>query len=301
MDVIATVVAASGLSDETVSAIAGAVDLLAIEAHSFKWIDRGFAGDFSLTVHDNDLVRVRQAFDQAIAQIGVMVDVIVQRTADRAKRLLIADMDSTMITVECIDELADYAGIKAQIAAITERAMRGELDFRAALTERVALLAGLPETVIAQCLAERVRPMAGARTLVQTLDARGVRCVLVSGGFTCFADPVAAMLGFRRTVANVLEIADGVLTGRVIGPIVDSGTKLATLNAECAALNIGADQVLAIGDGANDIAMIAAAGLGIAYHGHPAAIAAADAAVQYGDHRTILWALGIPSGQWATA
>ena len=227
------------------------------------------------------------------------LDVIVRRADAPFPRLLIADMDSTMITVECIDELADYAGIKPEVAAITERAMRGELDFRAALMERVALLAGLPERVVVDCLAERVRYAPGARALVGTLASFcRVRCVLVSGGFTRFAQPVADGLGFHAAIANVLEIDGGVLTGRVLEPIVDSRAKLATLDAECAALGIARAEVLAVGDGANDIPMLEAAGLGIAYHGHPRAVAAADAAIRHTDHGAILWALGIPIREW---
>lgn len=227
-------------------------------------------------------------------------DVFVQpAAAPRRKALLIADMDSTMITVECIDELADYAGIKPQIAAITERAMQGELDFRAALAERVALLEGLSEEVIALCLAERVRPMPGARELIRTMKAHGTRCVLISGGFTRFAEPVAELIGFDKAIANVLEIHDEMLTGKVLEPIVDSSTKLATLHAECAALGIDPDNVLAIGDGANDVPMIAAAGLGVAYHGHAAAVRAADAAIRHGNLTSLLWAQGIPMDRWS--
>ena len=226
------------------------------------------------------------------------VDIITRPANAPFPRLLIADMDSTMITVECIDELADYAGIKPQIAAITERAMRGELDFAAALDERVACLAGLDEAVIDRCLAERVHPMPGSLALIRTLASRGTRCVLVSGGFTRFAGPVAETIGFHRAVANVLEIESGKLTGRVVQPIIDSAAKLTTLHAEAEALGIGMAECIAIGDGANDIPMIAAAGLGVAYHGHPKAVAAADASIRVGDHTSLLYALGIPSDSW---
>ncbi len=234
----------------------------------------------------------------ALETLLTHADVIVRPAAAPFPRLLVADMDSTMISVECIDELADYAGIKPQIAAITERAMQGELDFAAALRERVACLAGLDERVIEQCLAERVRPMPGALALIRTLGARGTRCVLVSGGFTRFTDPVAAMIGFHRAVANVLEIEGGKLTGRVIDPIVDSAAKRVTLEAEAAAIGAGLPECIAVGDGANDIPMIAAAGLGIAYYGHAKAVAAADAAIRAGDHTSLLYALGIPCNEW---
>lgn len=286
MSFIATLVAPEGLVAGDISIAADAV-----QGCAGATVD-GVACDIATTMAP---AAARAVLESAFPH----ADVIVQSTAHRSKRLLIADMDSTMITVECIDELADYAGIKPQIAAITARAMRGELDFKAALGERVALLAGLDESIIEQCLATRVRPMAGARTLIQTMRARGVRCVLVSGGFTRFADPVAAMIGFDVAIANGLEVADGRLTGRVIEPVVDSSTKLATLKAECAALDIGAAQALAIGDGANDIPMLQAAGLGVAYHGHPSAVVAADAAIRVGDLTSLLYAMGIARGEWA--
>ena len=301
MEFIVTVIAATTLSGESISHIADHADLAAIQQRDFGWIDEGKAGDFAVNAHDDEGPPVRAAFESALADLQLDADVIVQRADNRTKKMLIADMDSTMITVECIDELADYAGIKPQIAAITERAMQGELDFRAALAERVALLAGLEESVIARCLAERVHLMPGARTLVQTMKARGSHCVLVSGGFTRFAEPVAAQIGFDLAIANILEIADGVLTGRVLDPIVDSGTKLATLGAQCAALCITPAQVLAVGDGANDVPMIAAAGLGMAYHAHAAAVKAADAAVRYGDLTTLLYAQGIAQKHWVTS
>ena len=285
MDCIATLVAPTGLSAGDISA---ACDAVAGQAAA---ISDGIACDIRFAGREDARALLEAAVPTA--------DVIVQSaTGERRRQLLIADMDSTMITVECIDELADYAGIKPHIAAITERAMRGELDFAAALAERVALLAGLDEQVIATCLAERVRLMPGARTLIRTMAAHGARAVLVSGGFTRFAEPVAEMIGFHRAVANVLEIDGGRLTGEVLQPIVDSATKLTTLNAELAALGIGADRAIAIGDGANDIPMIRAAGLGVAYHGHPAAVAAADVAIRVGDHRSLLYAQGYTRADW---
>ncbi len=221
------------------------------------------------------------------------IDVIVQVDADRHRRLLIADMDSTMITVECIDELADYIGLKAEVAAVTEAAMRGEIDFADALRSRVALLAGLSEATIAECLAERVRPMGGARSLIGAFQAAGGRAVLVSGGFTHFARSVAATLGFNHYVANMLAVKCGVLTGHVLGPIVDAATKRAVLVDETAAGNLPVTSTIAIGDGANDIPMIAAAGLGIAYHAKPKTVATAHAAVHYGDLTVIRYALGL--------
>ena len=259
--------------------------------HAPVWIDRGSAADLMLA---GEVAAARKA----LADWNAPVDVVVQDAAGRRKKLIIADMDSTMITVECIDELADYAGIKPQIAAITERAMAGALDFRAALAERVMLLKGMDASVIDHCLAERVALMPGARTLVRTMKEHGARAVLVSGGFTRFAQPVGAEIGFDHVVANALEIKGGKLTGRVQEPIVDSATKAATLRSECAALGIDVADALAVGDGANDAAMLEAAGLGVAYHAHAAARAAADANVVHGDLTTLLWAQGVPKREW---
>ncbi len=308
---VATLIGYGGLDASLLSEVAHQFDkdFVVGSVTGVNMIEDGQAGDFFFdpapTFSAGDCVELADAISnqaRAIALGGygrdVRFDVIVQPVGHRRKALLIADMDSTMITVECIDELADYAGIKPQIAEITERAMRGELDFAAALIERVACLAGLDESVIDLCLAERVRPMPGARTLIRTLASRGTRCVLVSGGFTRFAEPVADMIGFDRAVANVLEIEGGKLSGRVLPPIIDSYAKRAILKAEAAALGVPLLDCIAIGDGANDIPMIEAAGLGVAYHGHARAVAAADAAVRVGDHHALLYALGIASSEW---
>ena len=244
-----------------------------------------FAGD--------DTAMVRAAFDTHFAP----ADVLITNHAPQVPQVFVSDMDSTMIGQECIDELADFAGLKAQIAEITERAMQGELDFESALRERVALLAGLDEGAIARCIAERIRPMPGAKTLVATLKAKGCRTVLVTGGFHQFADPVAEMLGFERVVANRLEIADGRLTGGLVGPICHSGTKLSAHNEEIEALGEGTIS-LATGDGANDIPMIEAATYGIAYHAKPKARAAANGTVDRGDLTSVLTLLGVPEREW---
>lgn len=213
-------------------------------------------------------------------------------------RLFVSDMDSTMIGQECIDELADFAGLKEQISAITERAMRGELDFETALIERVRLLEGLDESAISRCLAERITPTPGAQVLVETLKARGCRCVLVTGGFHHFADRVANELGFDRVVGNRLEVADGRLTGGLDGPISDANTKLAVLKEEAAMFGVNA-HVLASGDGANDIPMIEAATYGFAYRAKPKARAAANGWIDSGDLTAILSLLGIARKDWA--
>ena len=215
-------------------------------------------------------------------------------------RLFVSDMDSTMIGQECIDELADFAGLKDQIAAITERAMQGELDFEAALRERVGLLAGLEEGAIRRCLDERIRPMSGARVLVETLKSHGCRTVLVTGGFHHFADEVAGWLGFERVVGNRLEVAGGALTGGLEGPIATSTTKLEVLLSEAATLGEGAVS-LATGDGANDIPMLEAASYGVAYHAKPKARAAANGWVDRGDLTSLLHLLGIPETEWVGA
>ena len=260
-----------------------------------EWVEQGRAIDFAF---DGDLDAARTAlsgFQQA-------VDVCVQPRANRRKMLLVSDMDSTMITVECIDELADYAGIKAQIADVTERAMQGELDFAEALRARVALLAGLDEAMIALCLEERVQPMPGAKLLVRTMAGWGAHCVLVSGGFTAFANPVAANIGFHEAKANILGLADAKLTGEVEGEIVDANVKRALLFARRSEQLIDPAEVLAVGDGANDIPMIAAAieggGLGAAYHAKPKAAAAANFAINHSDLTALLHAQGIPSRDW---
>ncbi|WP_423602743.1 phosphoserine phosphatase SerB [Sphingomonas sp. MS122] len=226
------------------------------------------------------------------------VDIVVQPAADRRKRLLVADMDSTMITVECIDELADYAGIKPQIAEVTERAMRGELDFAAALDARVALLKGLGADAIDRCLAERVQLMPGARALVRTMKAQGATTILVSGGFTRFAQPVGEQIGFDRVIANELLIEAAALTGMVTKPIVDSATKETVLLGAMAELSLDASATMAVGDGANDLAMIKQAGLGVAYHAKPIVAAAAGARIDHNDLTALLYAQGIPRGEW---
>jgi phosphoserine phosphatase len=246
-----------------------------------------------MEIEDGDPATVRRLLDSHFGD----ADMLLVNGPLVLPRLFVSDMDSTMIAQECIDELADFAGIKARIAAITERAMQGELDFAAALRERVALLAGLPETAIAQCLAERIRPMAGAATLVRTLKAQGAHTVLVTGGFHAFADSIGAQLGFDRVVANTLAVDRGVLSGTVTGAIVDSAAKRAVLLEEAARLGEGTVS-LATGDGANDIAMIRAASHGIAFRAKATAREAADGRVDSGDLTAILDLYGISRDLW---
>ena len=223
---------------------------------------------------------------------------IVQPAEGREKKLLAADMDSTIIGQECIDELADYAGIKPSIAAITERAMRGELDFEAALKERVALLEGIDTAVILRCLEERIRPNPGAEILVRTMRGRGAGTLLLSGGFVDFVEPVAAAVGFERHVANRLGKKAKELSGLLEGSVVDAEAKKAAMRHECEERGIEPGAVLAIGDGANDVPLIEAAGLGVAYRAKPALIAVADARLDHHGLDALLWAQGISRKDW---
>lgn len=220
------------------------------------------------------------------------VDWAITPAANRRKRLLISDMDSTIIGQECLDELADFAGLKAEVSAITERAMRGELDFEGALTQRVAMLKGLGLEALAACHDQRVRLNAGARELVETMKAHGARCVLVSGGFRYFTTRVAAMAGFDADRANTLIDNGEALTGDVGRPILGREAKLAALVEETAALGGTADDALAMGDGANDLDMIRAAGLGVAYKAKPVVAAQTRARIEHTDLRAALFFQG---------
>jgi phosphoserine phosphatase len=213
-------------------------------------------------------------------------------------RLFVADMDSTMIGQECIDELADYAGFKDKVAAITERAMQGELDFAHALAERVALLGGLDQKVLVECLKARIKPNPGASTLVATLKSHGVLTVLVSGGFTDFVHPIALQLGFDRMEANRLAVEGGNLTGGTVGRIVDAAAKRGFAEQILAAEGLGPESLVAIGDGANDVPLIELAGLGVGYRPKPALAKVADGIIRHHDLTALLWMLGIPRREW---
>ena len=288
---VATLIGSGTIGHGDVDAAVDRLDLAGCRPRrDWIWLDEGDAADIFFERDPN------AARDAVGLPSGI--DVVVQPVAHREKRLLVADMDSTMITVECIDELADYAGLKPEIAAITEAAMRGELDFEAALDARVALLKGLDAGAIDRCREERVRLMPGARTLVRTMKARGATCILVSGGFTRFAEPVAEAIGFDRAIANVLEIDGDKLAGTARKPIVGAQTKLETLRAVAADLGLSPEMTLAVGDGANDLPMIEAAGLGVAYHAKPIVAAAAGARIDHGDLTALLWAQGIARADW---
>jgi phosphoserine phosphatase len=220
------------------------------------------------------------------------VDIVVQPAALRRKKLFLADMDSTMIGQECIDELADFAGLKAHVAAITARAMRGEIEFESALRERVALLKGLSVGVADEVLKKRITLTPGGRELVATMRAHGAYTCLISGGFTLFTRAIAAMIGFQENRGNELKVEDGKLTGEVTEPILGRAAKLATLNELRESFDFDEIDTLVVGDGANDLGMIEHAGLGVAYHAKPAVAAVAAARIDYGDLTALLYAQG---------
>jgi len=253
-----------------------------------RWLDEGVAADLVFT---GEMEPKRGALEAALADEPV--DVIMQPLAGREKRLLVADMDSTLIGQESVDELAAHAGVGAHVARITERAMRGDIAFEPALRERVALLAGLAESVIDEAMANRITLNHGARTLVQTMKARGARAVVVSGGFRPFTRAIAARLGADEDRANELDIADGKLTGRAIEPIQGGDAKLAALKEIAGAMGLRLADTMAVGDGANDLAMLLAAGLGVAYRAKPKVAEAVQARVDHGDLTALLYAQGI--------
>jgi phosphoserine phosphatase len=228
------------------------------------------------------------------------VDFAVTSSENRRKRLLIADMDSTIINVECLDELADFAGVKAQVSEITERAMRGELAFEGALRERVGMLTGLSVGALQSCYDDRVRLNPGAKTLVETMAAHGARCALVSGGFTFFTSRVAEAAGFHLNRANTLIEEGGKLTGHVGDPILGKEAKLAALREETSALGLTPADALAVGDGANDLAMIEAAGLGVAYRAKPIVAAQAHAKVDHADLTALLYFQGYKASEFVS-
>lgn len=259
-----------------------------------RWLDPGVAAEFDLEAMPQNRWEVWEGLQ------ALRVDMVVQKAEGRKKRLLIADMDSTMIRQECIDELADEAGVGARVADITARAMNGELDFEGALRERVGLLKGLPEPVIAQVLRGRITLMPGGPVLLATMKANGAYAALVSGGFTAFTSAVAVMLGFDENRANTLHIAGGKLTGTVAEPILGKEAKLQALNEITARLGITAAEALAVGDGANDLPMLLAAGTGVALHAKPTVQAQCEVRVNYGDLTALLYLQGYSRDAFAS-
>ena len=260
-----------------------------------RWLDPGVAAEFDLGGMPENRWEVWQDLQ------GLRVDMVVQRSEGRKKRLLIADMDSTMIQQECIDELADEAGVGAHVADITARAMNGELDFEAALRERVGLLKGLPEEVIARVLRDRITLMPGAAVLLATMKANGAYAALVSGGFTAFTEAVAARLGFDENRANTLHLQGGVLAGTVAEPILGKEAKLLALNEISTQLGITPAKAIAVGDGANDLPMLLAAGTGVALHAKPTVQAQCEVRVNHGDLTALLYLQGYPRDTFAAA
>ncbi len=287
---VATIVASPEtpvLTDALVTMLAGALP----HAGTPRWLAPGMAADIPF-VGVGDRADTAGILRRALSQAGVAADVIVQPIATRRKRLFLADMDSTMIGQECIDELADCVGLKDEVSRITERAMRGELAFEPALKERVALLAGLPVGIVDTIIGERITLTPGGRVLVATMRAHGGHTCLVSGGFTLFAGPVAAMIGFDESRANRLVVENGRLAGRVEEPILGREAKRLTLMELRSRLSLAPHETLAVGDGANDLAMLGEAGLGIAFRAKPAVAAAAHARLEHADLTALLYAQG---------
>lgn len=262
------------------------------------WLDHGIAADIPFTPEAG--ADQRALAEQVRNSVnGLALDVVVQPAAHRRKKLFVADMDSTMIGQECIDELADLVGLKAHVSAITERAMRGEIAFEPALRERVALLKGLPETVVDDVIADRITLTPGAQILVETMKRHGAHTCLVSGGFSLFTQRIAEMIGFDENHANTLLIKDGKMTGEVEEPILGREAKLDTLLELARYLQVPLADTLAVGDGANDLAMIERAGLGVAYHAKPAVAAAAHARIDHGDLTALLYVQGYRRDEFA--
>jgi phosphoserine phosphatase len=257
-----------------------------------RWLAEGEAWEAAFAAERGaDMGPLRSRIAGALRGRPIDVNIVAGDRAGRRKRVLVADMESTIIVQECLDELADAVGQRARVAEITDRAMRGEVAFEAALRERVALLAGLDAHVLEQVYA-RVTPVPGAATLVRTMRADGATCALVSGGFTFFTEKVAARLGFTVQQANRLEIAGGRIAGTVAEPILGRAAKLAALERLAGELRLDPDETLAVGDGANDIDMLRAAGLGVAFRGKPAVAAAAAASIVHGDLTALLYLQG---------
>jgi phosphoserine phosphatase len=257
------------------------------------WLAPGVAAEFVFAGGEGAEARAVAAAMRA-ALAGAPVDVAVQPLAGRRKALLLADMDSTMIGQECIDELADFVGLKDRVSAITERAMRGEIAFEPALRERVGLLRGLDAGIVERIIAERITLTAGGRTLVRTMRANGAEAWLVSGGFTLFTSRIGAMIGFNENRANILDVAAGKLTGTVAEPILGKQAKLDTLVEVRTRMGLPRAATMAVGDGANDLAMIGEAGTGVAFRAKPQVAAEADVAINHGDLTALLYLQGYP-------
>lgn len=274
----------------------------ALQGLSVSWLSENEAVDITIDgdANDHDHIGYVEAMLKSVIADRT-IDIAVQDPKGRQKKLLIADMDSTMIEQECIDELADMAGVKEHVSAITRRAMNGEIAFEPALRERVLLLKGLPTAIIDKVISERITLMPGGKTLVATMRANGAFCALVSGGFTSFTGPVAAMLGFDDNRANTLNTHNGVLTGTVSEPILGMQAKVEALLDYCKRLSISPAEALAVGDGANDLGMLKAAGTGVALHAKPSVAAQAKIRVNHTDLTALLFIQGYTRNEFIAA
>lgn len=261
---------------------------------NFEWLHptEAWQARFLSDDQQGQIAALRRSIAAALNGLTLDVNIVADEIGKRRKKLLVADMDSTIIQQECIDEMADVLGIKDKVAAITERAMRGEIKFEAALLERLGLLMGLKGSELGRVFEERITLMPGARTLIATMKSDGARTALVSGGFTFFTGRVAELAGFDEHHSNTLAFADGKLTGKVVGPILGREAKLATLQRLSTTLRLPAEASLAVGDGANDLAMVKAAGLGVAFRAKPIVAAEASASITHGDLTALLYLQG---------
>lgn len=268
----------------------------AAPVQSWHWLNKAVAADLFFEQPSQDQLGQLRSLLQSLP-----IDIIVQPVSGRRKQLFLADMDSTMIGQECIDELADFVALKPLVANITTRAMRGEIAFEPALREQVALLRGLPVAVIDQVITERITLTAGAQTLVATMRNNGAHTVLVSGGFSLFTEVIARKIGFDDHRGNVLVVADGKLAGLVKEPILGRHGKLQCLQKSSLKLGLSKNQTIAVGDGANDLDMLQEAGLGIAFHAKPKVAAQANARVDHADLTALLYAQGYNADEFSRA
>jgi len=295
MALVATLIAHP--SNPVLDAKAGERAAEAVNAAGLYWLADGIACDVALR-NEADAAVSEQQLRHALSDLPI--DVVVQHVETRRKKILIADMDSTMIGQECIDELADVVGLKEQVSAITARAMNGEIAFEPALRERVALLKGLPITVVDDVIAKRITLTSGGPELIATMRAKGFYTALVSGGFTVFTSRIADMLGFHENRANLLLEKDGILTGEVAEPILGKQAKVDALNDIAEKLGIPPDEAMAVGDGANDLGMLGLAGSGVALHAKPTVSAQAKMRIDHSDLTALLYIQGYRRSDFVT-